>query len=59
MEMRDLATAAGITANYLSRIETGTRRYLRPTKYAALRHHLDATDDQLLATGEDPQQRTT
>ena len=59
MEMSDLAHLVGITPNYLSRIETGSRRHLRPTKYTAVRDHLGATDDQILADGEDPQQRTT
>jgi transcriptional regulator with XRE-family HTH domain len=59
MEMADLAEAAGITANYLSRIETGTRRRLRPSKYAALCAHLDAPHDRFLARNEDNPQRTT
>lgn len=58
-EMRDLAIRAGISRNYLSRIETGTRRHLRASTYAALRKALNATDNQLLATSEDEQQRTT
>ncbi|WP_377271866.1 helix-turn-helix domain-containing protein [Peterkaempfera sp. SMS 1(5)a] len=59
MEMGDLAGKAGITPNYLCRIETGSRRNLGPRVYAAIRTHLGATDDQLLAPGEDQQQRTT
>lgn len=58
-EMQDLADAIGITRNYLSRIETGTRRRLRPSKYAALRAALAATDDQLLADDEDTPGRET
>lgn len=58
-ELRDLATKARITPSYLSRIEVGTRRQLGPTVYAAIRTHLGATDDQLLAHSEDHQQRTT
>jgi transcriptional regulator with XRE-family HTH domain len=52
LDMSELANQAGITANYLSRIETGTRRRVRPSVYAAIRRHLGATDDQLLADGE-------
>lgn len=60
MEMGDLAGRAGITPNYLCRIETGSRRNLGPRVYAAIRNHLGATDDQLLASNsEDQQQRTT
>lgn len=56
--MNTLAEQAGITANYLSRIETGTRRRVRPSVYAAIRHHLGVTDDELLAAGEARTQRT-
>ena len=48
-EMRDLAQSAGITRSYLCRIETGSRRHLRPRTYAALRDSLGVTDDQVLA----------
>lgn len=58
LEMSSLACQAGITANYLSRIETGTRRRVRPSVYAALRQHLGATDDEILAAGEARMQRT-
>ncbi len=57
-EMRDLAIQVGISANYLSRIETGSRRNVRAGVYAALRTALSATDDQLLADSEAEQTRT-
>lgn len=58
LDMSTLASQAGISANYLSRLETGTRRRVRPSVYAALRRHLGATDDELLAPGEARTQRT-
>ncbi|MFD4394713.1 helix-turn-helix domain-containing protein [Kitasatospora sp. NPDC058478] len=58
VDMNTLAKEVGITANYLSRIETGTRRRVRPSVYAAIRQHLGATDDELLADGEVRTQRT-
>ncbi|WBP89471.1 helix-turn-helix domain-containing protein [Kitasatospora cathayae] len=58
VDMSTLAEQVGITANYLSRIETGTRRRVRPSVYAALRRHLGAADDELLAPGEARTQRT-
>lgn len=51
-EMRDVAEQAGITPNYLSRIETGSRRRLKPTVYAALRSALGTTDDKITALAE-------
>lgn len=60
IDMRDLAIQIGISANYLSRIETGSRRRIRASVYGALREALGTTDQQLLALGEDnPQQRTS
>jgi transcriptional regulator with XRE-family HTH domain len=56
LDMRVLADLAEITPNYLSRIETGSRRRVRPSVYGALRTALGATDDQLLADGERSQQ---
>lgn len=53
LDMRDLATTAGISTNYLSRIETGTRRNIRASAYGAIRTALGATDQQLLADTED------
>ncbi|UNZ20570.1 helix-turn-helix transcriptional regulator [Streptomyces sp. 891-h] len=49
LDQKQAARAAGITASYLSRLETGTRTQMRPDTYAALRTALCATDDQLLA----------
>ncbi|MFF9200017.1 helix-turn-helix domain-containing protein [Streptomyces sp. NPDC014779] len=50
----DLARRAGITPSYLSRLETGVRRFMRPPKYMALREALGLPPDntQLLAHSE-------
>lgn len=55
MRIADLARAAGISHSYLSRLETGRRRQMRPPNFSALRSALgvDAdADDQLLARNE-------
>jgi len=54
IQMADLARTARITSSYLSRLETGVRRQMRPPTYQALRTALGiATDDnQLLADSE-------
>lgn len=54
IEMADLARRTGITPSYLSRLETGVRRHMRPPKYVALREALGLPPDskQLLANGE-------
>lgn len=54
LDMWVLAEYAEITPNYLSRIETGSRRRVRPSVYAALREALGASDRQLLAKCERP-----
>jgi hypothetical protein len=51
----DLASHASITRSYLTRLETGVRRRMRPPTYVALRTALglQPDDTQLLAdTGE-------
>ncbi len=52
LELRTVAQQAGISANYLSRIETGSRSRLSPARYAALRSAIGATDDQITPTSE-------
>ncbi|MEV0691821.1 helix-turn-helix transcriptional regulator [Streptomyces sp. NPDC050388] len=54
MQIADLARNAGITRSYVSRLETGVRRQVRPPTYKALRTTLgvDTADDQLLAKRE-------
>lgn len=52
LEVQQLADAVGITASYLRKLETGTRKHLRPSKYKSLRAALDATDSELLAPTE-------
>lgn len=54
IQMADLARTVGITSSYLSRLETGVRRQMRPPTYTALRASLGlkADDDQLLAQRE-------
>lgn len=54
LDMDVLASLLGISANYLSRIETGTRRRVRPSIYGALREVLKAAETQLLADSEKP-----
>ncbi|MFJ6616637.1 helix-turn-helix domain-containing protein [Kitasatospora sp. NPDC091335] len=58
LDMNTLANQVGITTNYLSRIETGTRRRVRPSVYAALRQHLGVNPDEILAPSEARTQRT-
>jgi transcriptional regulator with XRE-family HTH domain len=52
LEMGDLALRVGISTNYLSRIETGSRKNLRPGVYAALRQALGTTDDAITTETE-------
>lgn len=54
IQIADLARNAHITRSYLSRLETGVRRQMRPPTYTALRTALgvDADDGQLLAPSE-------
>ena len=59
VEIRDLATRIGITSSYLSRIETGSRRRLRPSVYAALRAALDVPDKTLLIEEEETSEGDT
>lgn len=48
LEISDLAERAGISRRYLSHLENGTRTRMRPSRYAALRAALNATDERLL-----------
>lgn len=50
----DLARRIGISRSYLTRLEIGVRRHMRPHTYAALRQALElpSTDTQLLANSE-------
>jgi transcriptional regulator with XRE-family HTH domain len=54
IKIADLARNARITRSYLSRLETGVRRQMRPPTYTALRTALgiETDDEQLLAHGE-------
>lgn len=49
-EISELAERAGISRRYLSHLENGTRKHMRPSRYTALRTALNITDDRLLAT---------
>lgn len=49
MSVGQLARLVGCTANYLRKLERGTRRRMGPEFYLRLRTALDATDDELLA----------
>ena len=52
----DCAARAGISGPYLSQLENGTRRDMRPPTYARLRTVLrvPADDERLLAPSEEP-----
>ncbi|MFE1903853.1 helix-turn-helix domain-containing protein [Streptomyces gardneri] len=51
----DLARRAGISRSYLTRLEIGVRRHMRPHTYAALHEALEPLPDntQLLVESED------
>ncbi|MEV8474905.1 helix-turn-helix transcriptional regulator [Streptomyces sp. NPDC051173] len=53
--IHELADSAGISRSYLQRLETGTRRRMRPGTYAALRTALNVDDDRLL--NEEPTEK--
>lgn len=57
MEVQQLADLVGISANYLRKLERGTRKHLTPGPYTRLRAALDATDDELLAPHIEPPER--
>ncbi|WP_442814776.1 helix-turn-helix domain-containing protein [Streptomyces sp. NBC_01775] len=54
--LQEAADATGITASYLSRLETGVRARMRPATYHALRRSLNVTDNRLLV-GEEGEER--
>jgi transcriptional regulator with XRE-family HTH domain len=49
LEISELADRAGISRRYLSHLENGTRRHMRPRRYTALRTALNVTNGRLLA----------
>lgn len=49
LETSQLAEDAGISRRYLSHLENGTRRNMRPRSYTALRVALNINDDRLLS----------
>lgn len=51
--VEQLAQIVGCTANYLRKLERGTRRRMGPQLYIHLRTALDATDADLLALDEE------
>ncbi|WP_426404257.1 helix-turn-helix domain-containing protein [Streptomyces sp. R-07] len=55
LPIADLARRTGISRSYLTRLEIGVRRNMRPHTYAALRAALELPDTstQLLAESED------
>lgn len=53
MSVGQLAHLVGCTANYLRKLERGTRRRMGPEFYVCLRTALDATDAELLELVED------
>ncbi|MFD9047621.1 helix-turn-helix domain-containing protein [Streptomyces zaomyceticus] len=56
IQIADLARRTGISRSYLTRLEIGVRRNMRPPTYTALREALGLppTDTQLLVESEDP-----
>ncbi len=48
IEVKDLAEAIGITDSYLRKLETGTRKHMRPGPYVRLRAALQADETELL-----------
>jgi len=48
LNIAQLAAATGISASYLSHIEVGSRRRMRPASFAAVRDHLGATTEDLI-----------
>lgn len=57
MDVQQLADQAGITPNYLRKLERGARKHMRPGPYQALRAALKATETELLAPHADPPER--
>ncbi|MGW1127496.1 helix-turn-helix domain-containing protein [Streptomyces sp. NPDC002526] len=59
IQIADLARSAHISRSYLTRLETGVRRHMRPPAYVALRAALGVhpTDTKLLARSEDHSER--
>ncbi|MFP3986957.1 helix-turn-helix transcriptional regulator [Streptomyces sp. E11-3] len=57
LEVQELAEIVGISANYLRKLERGTRKHMGPGKYGRLRTALDATHEELLAPTEVPTER--
>lgn len=55
LPIADVARRTGISRSYLTRLEIGVRRHMRPHTYAALRSALELPPDntQLLADSED------
>ncbi|MGW7617332.1 helix-turn-helix domain-containing protein [Streptomyces antimycoticus] len=49
-----LAALVGVTASYIRKLETGSRKHMGPGIYVRLRTALSATDNELLAPTEDP-----
>lgn len=59
MTLRSCARAAGMSHNYLSEIETGLKRAMRPPSYAALRTALQIQpDDPQLLAGDQHRKET-
>ncbi|MFE1192859.1 helix-turn-helix domain-containing protein [Streptomyces olivaceoviridis] len=50
----ELARQAGISPRYVSYLETGSRRDMRPKTYKRLREALNATDERLRRTPPRP-----
>ncbi|MFI0900625.1 helix-turn-helix domain-containing protein [Streptomyces sp. NPDC020983] len=49
LEVKDLASAVGVTDSYIRKIERGIRKRMKPSTYSRLRTALHAGERQLLA----------
>lgn len=54
LEVKDLATAVGVSDSYIRKLEKGQRKHMKPSTYSRLRGALSASDRQLLAPTEGP-----
>lgn len=57
LDLAECSRQAGISKSFLTQLELGLKRHMRPPTYTALRTVLKATDRQLLAPHEDSPER--
>lgn len=54
IEVKQLASSAGISDSYIRKLERGLRKHMKPGPYAALRKALNASETALLAPPRTP-----